>query len=257
MFPNYQGLLAGTLSIVVGMWFRGWLANKSARQRVCWLLGCFVLSMPSLLSSIYYLHVLPERAWFYEFRSWPGSEFSVLFLGAFFGCLATWLPARFHYYVWCTLFCISEVPYLKPFIAPLNAEELTSRRKGNAVMQSTLSTCGPASICNLLEQFGLPSDERDIAQAAHTYGGGTEAWYLARYVRSRGLSAKFLFGRGFHPEFGLPAMIGVTPGHFIAVLKMEGDEVHYVDPLQGARHQSLKHFVDRYSPTGFHLVIGR
>ncbi len=52
-------------------------------------------------------------------------------------------------------------------------------------------------------------------------------------------------------------MIGVTPGHFIAVLEVTAGEIHYVDPLQGARTEPLAKFLDATSPTGFHLVISR
>jgi hypothetical protein len=257
MYPNYPGLLAVALSLGIGILTLRWLRSKSSSQRWGWLLCFTVLSVPAWLCSIYYLHVLPERVWFYEFRSWNGSEFCVVFLGAMFGVLATWLAPRWHYYLWCTLICIGCMPYLKPFIAPLNPAELTERWRGEAQLQSTLSTCGPASVCNIFHFLGVSSQEAEIAQAAHTYGGGTEAWYLARYVRSRGLNAKFRFGRGFHPEYGLPAMIGVTPGHFIAVLEVTAGEIHYVDPLQGARTEPLAKFLDSTSPTGFHLVISR
>ena len=56
----------------------GWLTKRS--RVFCWKLFAMALG-PALLGaaySLYYLHFLPEPAWFYQWRSLPGSETLVL-----------------------------------------------------------------------------------------------------------------------------------------------------------------------------------
>jgi hypothetical protein len=95
---------------------------------------------------------------------------------------------------------------------------------------------------------------------AHSYSGGTEAWYLARAARARGFDARFEFGSGFSPERGLPAVIGVrlgSIGHFIAILDQEGDRFIVGDPLIGQELLSREEMEQRYDFTGFHMRIKR
>ena len=111
---------------------------------------------------------------------------------------------------------------------------------------------------NILRRLGLAATEPEIARAAFTYSGGTEAWYLARHARRRGLSASFDFRETFSPEAGLPALVGVRlgrAGHFIAVLEVKNGVITYVDPLRGQDQCPLDAFLKRYDFTGFHLVI--
>lgn len=97
-----------------------------------------------------------------------------------------------------------------------------------------------------------------MAQAAHSYNGGTEAWYLARYIRTKGLHPQFDFRDSFSPSVGFPALVGVKfggAGHFIAVLDLQDDQVTLADPLRGEEHLSLSEFQQRYVFTGFHMLI--
>lgn len=97
-----------------------------------------------------------------------------------------------------------------------------------------------------------------MARAAYSYNGGTEAWYLARFVRTKGLHPRFDFRTSFSPSAGSPAVVGVkfgSAGHFIAVLDVHGDQVTLADPLRGEEHLSLSEFRRRYVFTGFHMVI--
>jgi hypothetical protein len=101
--------------------------------------------------------------------------------------------------------------------------------------------------------------EREVAHAAHSYAGGTEAWYLARFIRSKGLSAHFEFHEGFAPEVSFPAVAGVRVGggHFIGILGKEGDIYHMADPMFGELHVSERVLKSRYDFTGFYLVISK
>jgi hypothetical protein len=222
--------------------------------------GCFfftVLSIPSILSAVYYSHVLPEAAWFYTLRSWPGTELLGIFLGCAGGAVASVMN---RFLLGVPLFVttlLALIPYAKPVLWPIPEGAFSDRWRGNACMQSTFSTCGPASVSTILKRLGAAPSERTIARAAYSCASGTEAWYLARYVRRQGYAARFEFRDTFTPSVGLPALVGVKvgAGHFIAVLEANRDEVIFADPLNGEERLPMEKFRKRYQFTGFHMVI--
>ena len=202
--------------------------------------------------------LLPEYEWFYTLRSWPGSEFLVVFLGCADGAAAALIPRVLLSLPLFATLALAVIPHVKPLLVPLSFGEFKDQWQDNACLQSTASTCGPSSVATILRHFGINTTEREIAQAAFSYEGGTEAWYLARYVRSRGLSARFVFRSTFSSEAGQPALVGVRlgrAGHFIAVLEVHDDQVTIADPLFGERRMTLTDFKRRYEFTGFHMVI--
>ena len=257
---NVIGAAAIVLSVIAFALTYDKLRSRPAATRIGWLLAFAVLSVPSLWFAIYYLHVLSERAWFYTLRSWPGSEFLVVFLGCAFGAVAALLHRLLLGVPLFALLVIAVVPYVKPLMGRLPDSDFSDRSQGDVCMQSTSSTCGPASVTTILRHLGLRADERTTARAAFSYTGGTEAWYLARYVRSRGLSSHFDFRETFSPAAGLPALVGVrlgAAGHFIAVLDLHDDQITFADPLRGKVRLSLADFRRRYEFTGFHMVVSR
>jgi len=260
MHANFLGLGAVALSLVAFKLVYDRLRRRTVVVRVVWLGGLGVLAVPAMLFGAYYLHVLPERAWFYEFRSWTGTEFLVIFLGCAAGAAAALLPRMILVLPLFALLALGALPYIKPVLGPLDDESFRNRRQGDYCLQSTSATCGPATVCNVLQQLGVKATEYEIARASFTYVGGTEAWYLARFIRDKGLTRRFDFRETFTPSVGLPAVVGVRVaglGHFIAVLKMEGDEVTFVDPAWGVGKMPLLNFMERFEFTGFHLVVGR
>src|SRR4051794_17675259 len=48
------------------------LRLRSLQLRLAYLFGFALLAIPSVLFAVFYLHVLPERAWFYTLRTWSG-----------------------------------------------------------------------------------------------------------------------------------------------------------------------------------------
>jgi len=260
MNPNLSGFAAIILAFVA-FGFSYKLAVKwQTLVRVCAALVCLLASAPAFGVTLYYLHVLPETAWFYEMRSWRGSEFLSVPVGAFMGVMAS-LFHRWLLSLWMVLLGgMVAVPFVKPILAPLNLESLQDQWSGNALLQSTYSTCGPASVATILKQLGCPVTEREVARACYSYVGGTEAWYLARFIRSKGLTAKFEFHDSFKPDLKYPAVAGVrvgTGGHFIAILSKIGDEYVIADPLYGERRCPLKELKQRYDFTGFYMEVSR
>lgn len=258
MNVNLIGLAAVCLSVAAFKVAFEVAKSASHGKRVLGLLVFAALGSPALLYAVYYLHVLPERPWFYELRSWPGSEFFVVPLGVSSACLAAMLPRKLLSLILLSLVALGVIPYLKPVLVPLPRNGIKDQWRDEACLQSTPSTCGPASIASILRFHGMPASEREIARAAHTYAGGTEAWYLARYVRSRGLAASFDFRPGLPEDLRLPALIGVRLGgfgHFMPVLSRDKDMLVVADPLHGLETIHLKELEKRCRLTGFHLSV--
>ena len=227
-------------------------------MRILILLSASLLSIPSLLCGIYYLHVIPDYTWFYTIRSYAAFDGLVLFVGIAGGCAASFLPRLLIGFPLFGVIFISSIPLLKPVFSPLDFGLLHDSWNGDACLQSTASTCGPASICSILKYYHIDSSEKEVACAAHSYTGGTEAWYLARYVRNKGLYPNFIFNKTFSPDVALPALVGVTffgIGHFIAVISNSNDNVTFIDPLSGKQTVPMSEFLKRYKFTGFHMSV--
>jgi hypothetical protein len=255
---NLLGATAVACSVIAFALTYSRLRLRSLKVRLVFLFGFALLATPSVLFAIYYLHVLPERAWFYTLRSWSGTEFLVVFLGCAAAAAASLLPRLLLVVPLFAMVALAVVPYVKPLIGPLSDSEFYEHQRGDICLQSTPSTCGPASVTTILWRLGAQTSERATARAAFSYAGGTEAWYLARYVRSKGFTPRFDFRRTFSPSVGLPAVVGVrlgSVGHFIAVLDISGDQVTFADPLSGQERIPLSQFQRRYQFTGFHMVI--
>lgn len=258
MIVNLTGMLsvAATAAAFIATW--NLTKNRKPAIRAAFLSLSILLSLPSLLFAVYYLRILPEWAWFYTLRSWPGSEFLALFVGCAGGCVAAFLPRLLMGFPLFAAMAIAAVPYLKPILSPLPDEIFAEQWQDSVCLQSTPSTCGPASVCTILKSFGVESSEQKIARTAFSYTGGTEAWYLARFARGMGCTPRFDFRNTFATDVALPALVGVhrgRMGHFIAVLALDGDRVTLADPLKGREQLSLADFRKRYDFTGFHLSI--
>ncbi len=235
--------------------------SPSARRAL--LLGGMAVSLPAALVAWHYLDQGPETAWFYEMRAFPGSELLGLPAGLAFGALAASLPRPLLLGPLLACVLVTFGPFLKPLVGPLPVEQLRARWARQVCLQSTLATCGPASAATVLRAHGLASDEATIARAAHTYIGGTEAWYLMRQLRARGLQVRCVWREtGALPLAAeLPAIIGVKTeaggGHFIAVLTRNGDRFALGDPMVGPEDLDSADLRRRYQPTGFALIVRR
>jgi hypothetical protein len=257
---NLNGIAAVVCSVVGFALTHRLLRHRSFPVRIRFLSVFAILAVPSILFAVYYLHVLPEYEWFYTLRSWPGSEFLVVFLGCAGGAAASLIPRVLLSLPLFAVLSMAVAPHLKPLLVPLSDDEFKDKWQGNACLQSTASTCGPASVATILRHFGINTTEQVTARAAFSYEGGTEAWYLARYVRSCGLSPHFVFRSTFSPEVGQPALVGVRwgrAGHFIAVLEIHDGQVIVADPLSGETRLTLTEFKRLYDFTGFHMVVQR
>jgi hypothetical protein len=217
-----------------------------------------ILSVPGASFSAYYTHLFSEPSWYYEFRSWRGAEFWLLFPGAAGGLVASLLPRRLLILPLFVTAALTLVPILKPWVRPLPLETLEDHWDSGICLQSTGSTCGAASLATILGARGVRVSEKELAREAHSYAGGTEAWYLARAARNRGVEVCFRFASGFDPEIPLPAIAGVrgeAGGHFIAVISRRGDRFRIGDPLIGPEDLTRDQLVARYAFSGFFMTI--
>ena len=254
-----------------GLGFR--FALKSTRPRAL-LIGtgiALAAAIPALLFVAYYGHLFDQAIWFYEFRAVPYSELAAAGLGWTAGMVMGRLQRRvfrdqskgFVAFLWgAALFCfllILSAPYAKPLIAPLRGT-FAGRWVNGVCIQSTASTCGPASAATVLSYWGHTVSERELARECFTYGGGTENWYLARALRKRGLQAHYLLTAPTPKTLPFPSIAGTEyhgrggSGHFIVILGQQEGRFLIGDPVVGRLLLTPEQLHQQYYPTGFFLV---
>ena len=192
-------VLAGTLAFFLG---GIWLSRKALTKIQNYLLAVFsiVAAVPAFLFAVYYTGILGEAGWFYSLRSWPNSEF--LACGA--GLLAGWLQTQrsqsqkirkqvsVGFVPFILLLCVGA-PYLKQIFLRPDWNGFNDRWSEGVCLQSSESSCGPASAATLLKFAGKPATEKEIAQQSFTSRRGTENWYLIRTLRRHGLNVHYSF----------------------------------------------------------------
>src|SRR5205823_4482151 len=208
-----------------------------------------------------YLHLFDRWAWFYEFRSLPGTELA----GSGIGLLAGFLfaasgaqPRIVRFAIPVLALLVVFVPFAKPVLRPLNATSFADRWKDGVCLQSTPSSCGPACVATLLREAGQEVSERELARECFTYSGGTENWYLARSLRSRGLGVRYEVSSRDPASIPCPSIAGVGvagAGHFITVLRRNGDSYVVGDPLFGRLTLAAADLRTRYRFTGFFMIV--
>lgn len=255
---NWLGFVSMFLSLVSFYVVYGMAKSWTRKGKVRAVVITALLAVPGASFAAYYAHVIPEWSWYYEFRSVWGTEFLVVFVGVAGAFMASVLPKCLMVLPLYGVVMCSVLPIIKPFIAPIKVTDFASEWDGDVCLQSNPSTCGAAATATILRMYGIEASESEVAAEAHSYGGGTEAWYLARVIRARGVKVDFDIGEGFLPEGGLPAVVGVRigdTGHFIAVLGLVGERYVVGDPLRGREVMTLDELERRYVFTGFHMRV--
>jgi hypothetical protein len=231
--------------------------------RISLLVCSLVLAFPGLFA-LYYTHLFDNQSWFYDLRTIRYTELLGCGLGVAAGMLyGWWQPESFgeKVVVPSALLVFVLVPFVKPLLDPLDVRQLKDRSKGEVCLQSTFSTCGPASAVTLLRSFGNDVSERQLATESFTSRGGTEIWYLARALRRRGIGTTVVIRSPGDVILPSPAIAGVLlpghAGHFIAVLSSDEQQVTLADPLKGKLTLTRKELSSYYQFTGFFLVLNR
>jgi len=253
------------LGAVVLFWL-GRAAGKRIRSRRASRLSgtaAAVLAAPGLLFVIYYAHLFDGAAWFYRFRSVPMTELTACGLGFGAGLAqARRIGGPAGAFGWpAALLLLILIPFIKPILDPVTFDHERRSPGEGVVLQSTMSTCGPASAATLLNVLGHPASERELAREAFTSRGGTESWYLARALRRRGLDVEFQIRSPDGGDLPSPAIAGVLlpgrAGHFIAILESAADELTFVDPIDGKHTMAKSELRERYRFTGFFMAVRR
>lgn len=152
------------------------------------------------------------------------------------------------------------VPYAKSLIAPLKID-LQNKWVDGVCIQTTPSTCGPSSAATILHLFGISVTERELARECYTCGTGTENWYLARAMRSRGLVTDYRMTPAQPTMLPTPSISGTQlggkggAGHFIAILSHIPGGYIIGDPIGGRRVLTLDQIRAKYYITGFFMVF--
>ena len=238
-----------TFTVFVALHMGAWKVTEKLGVRARWTLGVIslVLSLPAAWFSLYYLHWLPEPPLLYQLRALPFSEAFIAALGIGAGVWRSLLPKLLKPLpTACGVFLL-VIPFLKPVLRPLDPAQLTERWEGDACIQSSMVTCGPASAASILRYLGdQKTFERDLAKEGWTSQSGTEAWHLAKAVERRGFKVRFLAPEGLPDSKDLPGILGTGgagAGHFIAVLELTPEEIVFVDPLSGKKRMSVERFL--------------
>lgn len=228
-----------------------------------WAIPLVALAIPCAAYSLYYAHIWEEPVWLYNLRALPGSEL----LASPGGILAGWVHARLRCERWiswmlvvCLLVLWLAVPYLKQLGNPLPQDWLHEKWRDGVCLQSTASTCGPASAATLLRQLGRNATEAELANESFSTMSGTENWNLKRAIERHGVKCRYVWSGPRPDVLPHPAIAGVRlgpgMGHFIAIIGETAE--HYVigEPLRGRLTLSKsKLHSSGYEFTGFFLVL--
>jgi len=126
-------------------------------------------------------------------------------------------------------------------------------------MQTTHSTCGPASLATILAYSGIPTSERDVASGSYTSAGSTEIWYIMRYARHHGMQARLRVEKDL-ASIPAPAILGTVSGkfgHFITLLEKVDGGFIIGDSMYGRKEFSQNEFKKRYGFNGFAVSFTR
>jgi len=258
-------LLIPTWLLAAMLFVAGERVGRSNRAWWPVILGA-VLAVPELVFAAYYTKLFGEALWLYWFRSLPGTELSAAGIGFLAGGLQAWRGRTFWkryvsgFFIPFLTTLVICAPYLKQIVLRPHWSQFQNRWSEDVCLQSSESSCGPASAATLLRHFGKDATELELAQAAFTTRRGTENWYLIRAIRRHGLNVRYVVTEPGLDHLQFPAIAGVRlnqadgAGHFIALLGKKGDNFVVGDPLNGREELPAKLMVERYCFTGFYLV---
>ncbi len=265
MCPNYNLIPA----IIIGflLYYAGLRLSKRMfinTQR--WLMGVlfFVLCLPALSFILYYAHILGEPLWYIEFRSIDYIEVLSAMWGLFFGFVFAGKPMnkylRLQWPVICIVFIF--IPFAKSWLMPpeILGTVMQDNWDNGVCMQTTHSTCGPASLATVMNGYKIPVTERQLAIGCYTAVSGTEIWYIIRYARNHGMRVNIQIERDIQ-QVSVPAILGVRIskiyGHFIVLLDNRNGNLVIGDPAVGRRNYSIKDFKKRYGFNGFAVTLDK
>lgn len=267
MNMNVNPLIKSTFALAGILFFLGWLLIPRLRGRLrqVFILAGVIAALPTALYLLFYLHDFGEPIFYYQFRALPYTEMlsagTALLAGQLFRLRLGANPHRiinFRVLYPILVLLLLPVPFIKPAVMPLNYNRIWNRWRDGVCMQTTTATCGPCSAATLLRHFGMRATEKEIARASYSYAFGTENWYLARYLRKRGLKVNYVKTAPSPARIPYPSIAGVRGlgyGHFIVVLDKTPKGYVIADSLAGEAVLSEKTIFKSYTFTGFFMRV--
>jgi hypothetical protein len=226
-----------------------WSNSRNVFSRPVVFTLSVILAFSGLLFSAYYTKLLGEPLWLYQFRSIPFTELLAGGSGLLFGMIHGEVMRRDKLRrrigrgtVPLLGLFIALLPFLKPVVGPIR-ETFYDQWRGDVCMQTTPSTCGPASAATLFRHFGVNVTEEELARECFSSRTGTENWYLARAFRRRGFDVEFVRFDDSQTGLQAPAIAGTRfdgSGHFIPILSITNGVAEIGDPMVGPERTPLK-----------------
>lgn len=250
---------------IAGFWlFRRFYLRGGKIQKAILTLAGLVLSVPAVLFASNYLIDVPAGGWFVDFHALPGIEASSGLVGALLGVvfasaklhrrrlsvLVTLVPAFF-----AVLLLLA--PFAKQLFFRLDYSVLQDRWENGVCIQSSSSTCMPASCATVVKVLGGSVTEKELAAEAGSSRRGTEVWYMIRAMRNRGYDLRVRSSESVE-EIPAPSVIGVkvgSAGHVVVLMSKSDDGPEIGDPLGMRERCSWISFEKLYQPNGEYYSI--
>lgn len=230
---------------------------------------CFMVTALWMFFNFYYLHWYDHWAWLFEIRSRRGIEFTIFFVGVFCALLQKVVNKRFEAkgivaaHNGLVLVFILVIPsFIKPILYPVDPSWQEKWERG-VCLQTKTFTCGPASTATMLYHFGIITTEEEVSEHTYFSRHGAEPWYLARYIRSKGLEVDFISVPTQPPDPPVPCIAGVKlikkegARHYIVVLGKSPNDFIIADPGYGLFRIPKSLAFTQYEFSGFVLHVTR
>lgn len=215
-----------------------------------------------LIPAAYVSDLIGENPYYAYFRAYPYTELLIVLIAPLAALITQLMVINYGKKVFVSLLgsiilmLYISTPFIKPIIRPL-PKEINDKWFENIALQTTRSTCGPASLATIMKYYGDKGSEKNIARAAFSSASGTENWYLARYAQQHGYQYHFLHNN-ILSRIPTPAIIGVKigkAGHFITLLSYDAQHYTIADSLSGLHILTEQDFNKKYYFNGFVLYL--
>lgn len=261
--PNYFiALIMGFIIYCISIRYFAKLPPYFKKKYYLILLVIIFTLISLLIPASYLTDLIGENPNYAYFRAYPYTELLVVLIAPLVGLITQVIVVHykrksfFYFLGFVVLILYISVPFIKPIIRPL-PKQMNDKWHENIALQTTKSTCGPASLATIMNYYGDKGSETNIARAAFSSGSGTENWYLARYAKQQGYQYRFLRETTLS-DIPTPAIIGVKlgrAGHFITLLSHNSQYYTVADSLSGLHTLTEQDFNKKYHFNGFVLYL--
>jgi hypothetical protein len=261
----------GVLAVAgAGAWLGHWFSRL---PKPYWLLGYFIpLAIIAMIGMAYHwrgLELSPPFSWLMAGRR-------ELVLTALLGTVILTTPlsrlprprdrAALRLFIVVLVLLVCAWPFLAPAFNRATLAAMRTRIDADGICrQNTDYTCGPAAAVTALRKLGLPAEEGELAQLAHTTTAmGTPPDILCETLRRRyggqGLACEYRAFRSVaelrQPGYTLAVIkFGLLVDHYVTVLSVDDHTITVGDPFRGKETLSHDQFARKWRQVG--VVLNR